>query len=407
MKSSILTFFLSLHLTTTLAHGATINVGAGESIQTAVDTASSGDTIVLPAPADYDGNVTIVGKALRIVSLHRNNHDITGSITISAIPTGQSVTFKNLSVSGSVSTTDSSLNLLRCTMGQEVNATNPGNANTQLSVVQSVLSGKLNSTLTRTWVGYSDLRQSYFEGQVEIVGNIFDGNGFGGIGIDLNGSSTVANVHNNQVKNFSGSYPSSVKEVCIGIRIDSMASANIKNNHIEHNKNHTHRANSHSGMGVFVKSTQSTLISSNTLRENFVGKGNPESKTGNSQIWAPPQNVKIMYNAIHNHSDNISPVRGGAYDLYSISDISINGHYFLTQPSHWMSGKAGQDAGSPKEIDNDHDGTRNDIGPNGGRNYIPNGRTTDKPIPISFTIAPQIVPIGGTVTIESTGATLK
>ena len=114
-----------------------------------------------------------------------------------------------------------------------------------------------------------------------------------------------------------------------------------------------------------------------------------------------------MHNAIQNHADNISPVRGGAVDLYSISDHGYNGHYFLTQPSHWMSGKEGQDSGSPKEIDKDHDGTRNDIGANGGRNYIPNGRTTDKPIPISFTIAPQVVPIGGTVTIESTGATLK
>ena len=74
MKSSIFTIFLSLIIGSTLTHGATINVGVGESIQTAVDTASSGDTIVLTEPADYDGNVTIAGKALRIVSLHRNNH---------------------------------------------------------------------------------------------------------------------------------------------------------------------------------------------------------------------------------------------------------------------------------------------------------------------------------------------
>ena len=197
MKPFSLAFLLTFALEGINAHGATHNVGAGQSIQTAVNGAANGDTIVLTAPADYGGNVTISGKALRIVSLHRNNHDVTGSITISAVPAGQSVTFKNLSVSGPVSTTDSNLNLLRCTMGQEVNATNPGNANTQLAVVQSNLTGKLRSTLTRTWVGYSDLRQSYFEGQVEIVGNIFDGDGFGGIGIDLNGSSTGANIHNN------------------------------------------------------------------------------------------------------------------------------------------------------------------------------------------------------------------
>jgi hypothetical protein len=66
-----------------------------------------------------------------------------------------------------------------------------------------------------------------------------------------------------------------------------------------------------------------------------------------------------------------------------------------------------KNAGNPSVLFNDHDGSRNDIGPNGGRNYIPNGRTTDKPIPILFTIEPQIVPSNGTVTIESTGATVK
>ena len=217
----------------------------------------------------------------------------------------------------------------------------------------------------------------------------------------------MANIHNNKISGFYGSYPSSVKEICIGIRIDSMATATIKNNHIQNNKNLAHRANSYSGMGIFVKSGQSVLISSNLIRDNRVDHGNPNSITGNAQIWASANNAKIMYNAIHNDSNNISPVKGGANDLYSTSDVAYNGHHFLTQPAHWMLGKAGKDAGSPKDLDKDHDGSRNDIGPNGGRNYIPNGRTTDKPIPISYTIAPQIVPVGGTVTIESTGATLK
>lgn len=407
MKNPILTFFLSLLLGDSLAHGASHNVGVGQSIQTAVNGAASGDSIVLTAPTNYDGNVSITGKALRIVSLHRNNHDLTGSVTISAVPAGQSVTFNNLSLSGTVTATDSSLNLLRCTLGQEVKATNPGSVNTQLAIVQSALSGKLHSSLSRTWVGYSDLRQGYFEGYVEIVGNIFDGEGFGGIGIDLNGSSTMANVHNNIVKNFLGAYPSSMKEVCIGIRINSMATATIKNNQIQNNRNSLHRANSYSGMGIFVKSGQSVLISSNMIMDNRVNHGNPDSITGNAQIWAPAHNVKILYNTIHNDGNNISPVNGGASDLHSISNLDFNGQNFLTQPAHWMSGKTGKDKGSPKDIDKDHDGSRNDIGPNGGRNYVPNGRTTDKTIPISFSIAPQIVQVGGTVTIESTGATVK
>ena len=41
----------SLVLGTCLVHGATHNVGAGQSIQSAIDGAASGDTIVLTAPS--------------------------------------------------------------------------------------------------------------------------------------------------------------------------------------------------------------------------------------------------------------------------------------------------------------------------------------------------------------------
>ena len=416
MKKFNLAFLLTFALVGISIHGATINVGAGESIQTAVDTASSGDTIVLTAPADYDGNITIAGKALRIVSLHRNNHEVTGSITISAVPAGQSVTLKNLSISGPVSATDSSLNLFRCTMGQEVNATNPGNANTQLAVVQSNLSGKLSSTLTRTWIGYSDLRQSYFEGQVEIVGNIFDGENLGGIGIDLNGSSTKANVHNNIIRNFAGSFSNNISYSCIGVHVSGNASTNIQNNSIYNNFDSSSVGTEvFVGVGILVSSTSQTSITSNILFSNYVRDGQKAGvqfvEFGNTNVQAPKQNVKMHYNSFSLNGNNVSLTKGGVEPLFSITDTNANLSKFLTDPAglmnlhgHW---KGGKDAGSPKDADKDHDGSRNDIGPNGGRNYIPNGRTTDKPIPISFTIAPQIVPIGGTITIESTGATVK
>ena len=416
MKSSILTFFLSLIIGTTLAHGATHNVGAGESIQTAVDTASSGDTIVLTAPADYDGNVTIEGKALRIVSLLRNNHDIIGSITISSVPAGQSVTFKNLSVSGPVSATDSSLNLLRCTLGHEINATNPGNANTQLAVVQSALSGKLHSTLTRTWVGYSDLRQSYFEGQVEIVGNIFNGGGLGGIGIDIYGSSTNAHIHNNIIRDFRGSFNENISNNCIGIRVSGNARSIIQNNAIINNNDSNSGGSEVSvGIGILVSSTSQTKIISNMLHGNYVKEGHKSGSTfvehGNTNVHAPKQNVKMSYNSLKKDANNVSLTKGGVESLFSITDTESDLTKFLTMPAGLVvkhgSARGMKNAGSTNGADKDHDGSRNDIGPNGGRNYFPKGRTTDKPIPISFTIAPQIVPIGGTVTIESTGATVK
>ena len=101
MKSSILTFFLSLILGTTLAHGAVITVGSGESIQSVIDSASSGDVLNLSAPIAYNGDLNIT-KPLRIVGVRSINQNLFGDINIEGIPAGQSVTLKNLSINGVV-----------------------------------------------------------------------------------------------------------------------------------------------------------------------------------------------------------------------------------------------------------------------------------------------------------------
>ena len=101
-------------------------------------------------------------------------------------------------------------------------------------------------------------------------------------------------------------------------------------------------------------------------------------------------------------SNNHAKTKGGVPVGEHITDTrSVE---LIPRATRWFhERKSKQNQGPPEVVYLDHDGPRNDIGPNGGRNYIPDGRTTDKPIPISFSIAPQIVPVGGTVTIESTG----
>ena len=42
-----------------------------------------------------------------------------------------------------------------------------------------------------------------------------------------------------------------------------------------------------------------------------------------------------------------------------------------------------------------------------GQNFIPDGRTTNKPIVLGLDVAPIALPTGGTVTIESTGAKVR
>ena len=64
-------------------------------------------------------------------------------------------------------------------------------------------------------------------------------------------------------------------------------------------------------------------------------------------------------------------------------------------------------AGPPDAQYNDHDGTRNDIGMYGGHSYLVNGKTTNKPIVLGLQAAPIAVPVGGIITIQSTGGTTK
>ena len=72
-----------------------------------------------------------------------------------------------------------------------------------------------------------------------------------------------------------------------------------------------------------------------------------------------------------------------------------------------QSGSPNLDAGPPDGRFNDRDGSRNDIGMFGGHNFIAQGKTTNKPFVHGFGVAPTFIPIGGSVTIESTGATVK
>jgi hypothetical protein len=78
-----------------------------------------------------------------------------------------------------------------------------------------------------------------------------------------------------------------------------------------------------------------------------------------------------------------------------------NGDYTLASDSPAIN------AGPPDAQYKDRDGTRNDIGMYGGHSFIPDGRTTKKPIVLSIDASPIAVPTGGIITIESTGAVPK
>ena len=104
------------------------------------------------------------------------------------------------------------------------------------------------------------------------------------------------------------------------------------------------------------------------------------------------------------HAHKGQAFTGGVVGVDNIAeaiDPKLNSDFTLFSTSPCI------DKGPPDPQYNDRDGSRNDIGMFGGHNFIPNGRTTEKPIVLGLDVAPITVPTGGTVTIESTGATVK
>ena len=434
MKSSILTFFLSLILATTLTHGAVITVGSGESIQTAVDGAADGDEIVLTYPGQYVGNVTVNGKGLTIRSLNQALTSVLGNFSVTGLTAGKEMHFQSFNFSGDLNCTGAGIlrvkdvqignsligsglakivlqnveimnslsatqvtdcYIRRSTITKTANIEGNQDANgnpTRFVFLQSTIKEKLTSTTAKSWIGYSNLEESYLEGTLEIVKNEFYGKMYdntGGIGIDLNGTSTTANIHNNKIRAFREDDHGTLNNQCIGIRVSGDAKAYITNNQISDNyESRSNGTEIYSGMGIYVVETADTKIFGNLFFNNGVNGG---SDTGAANIWAPAQNVTIAYNAMTTYN-NSGLVLGGAENHAMVNsktaaDLADKGH--------------------PDVTHQDKDGSRNDIGQSGGRNYLTNGTTTNGPIPISFTADPLAVPIGGTVTIESTGATVK
>ena len=424
MKPLALSFLFSLPCF--FSHAANHVVVANQSIQSAIDGAASGDVIILTYPGEYTEHLAIAGKSLRLTSTNPDQTSVLGNLVISNLPANGKVTLDAFTLSGNINATGAGIVSLRnftvaigggVIPNVETNGTSGlylksstvegtvtvhskqdslGN-DAKLVVLQSDVREKLVSKAARSWIGYSTMEQTYFEGLVEIVGNDFNGRVQGGIGIDLNGAATNASIHNNKIAHFRDG---GGNETNIGIRVDGGAKADVRNNTIHWNR---YGSGTFTAMGVYVKSTTGTSIVANIMYNNNVSGG---ATTGHANVWAPAQNVVVKYNAL-NSTGGSSLVAGGADNLAFITNTDSNGQHFLTNPAGYMEGRAGEDKGPPEVIYNDHDGSRNDIGPNGGRNYLPNGRTTNKPIPISFTAAPLVVPVGGIITIQSTGAVPK
>ena len=110
MKFCTLSIIPLLLFGTTHAHGAVIMIGPGQSIQTAVNSASSGDTIRI-LNGIYGEQITISGKAVSLEG------EVGGTIQISKLSTTNINAFiriRNIRIDGDVNGTSTDLQMHDC-----------------------------------------------------------------------------------------------------------------------------------------------------------------------------------------------------------------------------------------------------------------------------------------------------
>ena len=384
MKHSILTFFLSLILGTSLTHGAT-RVVTDSNAQTEISAASNGD-IIRFMPGTYT-KITVVDKDL-IFKHH-------GSVKANVFE---------------IEANGSKLDLIDFSAAK-VFANKTGNRTSRLRVLRGKY-GRISSDADNTILAYSTLNYLKITDSGTITGNDFDGDSQffsqvpvgGGIGIDINASNAQIMINNNLISNYRLNQtvgPTIVNE-CIGIRINGSPSVDIVNNVIKDCYDHRDGNELTSCMGIYVVSAIDIRILGNVLSNCGVQNGTNNGTPGNRLIFAP-LGVVAQNNLFWKTNQYLTTSAGGGVVPVAtiIAAPKLNADQTLRADSPAIN------AGPPDPQYNDRDGSRNDIGMFGGHNYIPDGRTTNKPIVLGLDVAPIAVPTGGTVTIESTGATVK
>jgi hypothetical protein len=389
MKSSILTFFLSLILATTLAHGAT-RVVTDANVQTEINSANNGD-IIRFMPGTYP-KISVVDKDL--VFKHH------GSVKANIFE---------------IEANGSKLDLIDFSAAK-VFANKSQNRTSRLRVLRGKY-GRITSDADNTILAYSTLNYLKITDSGTITGNDFDGDTQffsqvpvgGGIGIDVNASGSSIVINNNKIHDYYLSSSGTISNSCIGIRIQDSAKVDMLNNVIWDCFDSSGQGSEvNSCIGIFVKSSLDVRVMGNIFWNCFVGSNHGGGGSGAVGVSiVAPLGVVIQNNLYwKNDASSNTNIKGGAVRSGSvISDPKFtdldNGDFTLASDSPAIN------AGPPDPQYNDRDGSRNDIGMFGGHNFIPDGRTTDKPIVLGLDVAPIAVPTGGSVTIESTGASVK
>ena len=365
----------SFILTWATGHAAQHAVAPGQNVQTVVDGAASGDVIRFLAGA-Y-GDLTIVNKDLTLKAIGGSSAQL-GAVEVN----GSAVTMIKVGASAF-----------------EANDL-PGDASKIIAIQGSFVNFETNAA--ETHIAYCNLKHLVFRGVGTVTSCEFNGEpvGSGGIGVDVHGAGTRIVLRNSHIHDYKLYAGHTVSNECIGVRVRNGANAEILNNVIRKCQETRHNGTeTDCGMGVFVKPGAHAVIFGNVIKDCKVDGG---ADTGNRLVWAPATSV-VRNNVLQDSGDLV----GGG--VTAVGTINADPKFVGGSPYSYQlqADSPAKNAGPPDAQYNDRDGTRNDAGMYGGHNFIPNGMTTDKPIAITLEIEPLVVPTGGIITIDSTGAAVK
>jgi hypothetical protein len=395
-KTNILILLVGLALPQVL-QAASYSVFSGQSIQTKIDAASSGDTVAIFG-GSYTENLT-VSKDVRLQLVSGQNVTLAGNITFSGL--SNAYTFANFNFGGqsdkaitinncksfTLSSVKSSIgnivvtgsncyaNVFNSTLGSGAitvsdqatadfaRCTVTGNVTVSSTVKRATFSRctvteAIDSSAGQTCVAYSSLRffRQRGNGKAYLVGNIIDERNAGSRyqtsrTVEAHDSCKIF-LKNNLIQHGSPSNAESTEEA---VWVSSLAQLEAINNCL-----YDYSSYYGSGNGFRLEGSVFNYIASNigySIQSSFV--------------YGPFAHNTVTY--------NLSQVgEGGGVLLQNRVNADpafVNTTDFVLGPT-----SPARNAGDPDPRFNDIDGTRNDMGIYGGPFYDPEGRTGSKPV---------------------------
>ena len=363
---------------------ATYTVFSGQSIQTKINSATNGDTIVI-FNGFYSENLT-VNKSIAIANANGQSFTYAGTLTIT---NGAKAQFRGFNLtSGSIELRNASADFTRSTIQGDVNATvatmADGTTPNRLSFTRCTLSATLASSAAETFL--ADNKLSWVRvagsGKMWMIGNLVDvGLVNGGEFVMAQGTSSLF-VYNNVIRR---THSGTLFNDNIGIRVYSGAKLEAHNNVIYQMANSYGSANGDS-RSVDLDGSAGSAITSNLFLS-----------TGRWFVYGPlSMNTALYNNSTVTFSGGIVPQNTLVADplVVDTTDFVLG----AASPA--------RNAGNPDPRFNDIDGTRNDMGIYGGPFYDPDGRTGSKPVVLKAELDNTQFVRGelSTVKLKATGA---